>query len=42
MNNPNQGGPQEAPKTSPQSDTKPAPEQNPGDGKDAKPDQPQK
>jgi len=44
MNNPNQGGSNEAPKTSPQSDTKPAPQQNQGDGHQGaqKPDQQQK
>jgi hypothetical protein len=44
MNNPNQGGSNEAPKTSPQSDTKPAPQQNQGDGQQGaqKPDQQQK
>lgn len=44
MNNPNQGGSNEAPKTSPQGDTKPAPQQNQGDGQQGgqKPDQQQK
>jgi hypothetical protein len=44
MNNPNQNGPQEAPKTAPQSDTKPAPQQqqSQGDPKQDKPEQQQK
>jgi hypothetical protein len=43
MNNPTQGGSNEAPKTAPQGDNKPAPQQNQGDGQqDKKPDQQQK
>jgi hypothetical protein len=44
VNNPNQGGSNEAPKTSPQGDNKPSPQQNQGDGQhgDKKPDQQQK
>jgi hypothetical protein len=44
MNNPNHGGSNEAPKTSPQSDNKPSPQQTQGDGQhsDKKPDQQQK
>ncbi len=42
MNNPNQSGAQEAPKTSPQSDNKPAPQQQQqGQGDEKKPDQQQ-
>ena len=44
MNNPNQGSSNEAPQTQPQSDTKPAPQQNQGDGQQGapKPEQQQK
>jgi hypothetical protein len=42
MNNPNQSSAQEAPKTSPQSDNKPAPQQQQqGQGDEKKPDQQQ-
>ena len=44
MNNPNPSGPQEAPKTAPQTDNKPSPQQqqSQGDPKQDKPDQQQK
>jgi hypothetical protein len=44
MNNPNQGGSNEAPKTPQQGDNKPSPQQNQGGGQqgDKKPDQQQK